>query len=73
MLEFEAYEFDRAWEALQYADACGWTPILFKGKHLVVRERDVVRIAAAGLDFAHLVDHEMPDGSYRIMTIPVND
>ncbi len=30
------------------------------------------RIAAAGIEFAYLVQHEMPDSDWRIMTIPTS-
>ena len=30
------------------------------------------RLDEAGVSFAYLFNHEMPDGSYRIVTVPVN-
>jgi hypothetical protein len=67
-------EFETAGEALQWACAngCG-EAILVGGKYLVCDESEVERLAADGIEFAKLVDHEMPDGTSRIMTIPVND
>lgn len=72
-IEFSAIEFDKAWEATQHIDASGrGKAILLDGKPMVVSQEDADRIAAAGIEFAYLCDHEMPDGSYRIMTVPVN-
>jgi len=39
---------------------------------MVVPQSDCDRLAASGVEFAYLFDHEMPDGSYRIVTVPVN-
>ncbi len=77
-IEFPAIEFEYAGEALQqsegHTDGSGQgRAILCDGKHLVVEEPECDRIEAAGVEFAYLVDHEMPDGTFRIMTIPVND
>lgn len=33
---------------------------------------DAAQYAEAGIAFAYLCDHEMPDGMFRIMTVPVN-
>jgi hypothetical protein len=33
---------------------------------------DADRLEAAFVEFAYLHDHEMPDGSHRIVTVPVN-
>lgn len=43
------------------------------GKVLVVEQAQAQRIEAMRVGFAYLVDHEMPDGTSRILTIPVND
>jgi len=73
-IEFHAIEFESAALALQHTEAAGTgRAIICDGKHLVVEEPELERIEAAGVEFALLVDHEMPDGSWRIMTIPVND
>lgn len=73
-IEFPAIEFEYAGEALQHTDGSGrGRAILCDGKHLVVEEPKCDRIEAAGVEFAYLVDHEMPDGTFRIKTIPVND
>ncbi len=62
-----------AGEAIQHADASHQgRAVLIDGKHQVISEADADRLAAAGVEFAYLVDHEMPDGERRILTIPVN-
>ncbi len=85
-IEIRATEFSSAAEAIQYADASGGEAILLnccrlvlrqaeakRLRRLVVPQADAERLEAAGVSFAYLRDHEMPDGSHRIMTIPVND
>jgi len=73
-ITFQAIEFDSAGEAIQYTDADGrGRAIRLNGRNYVVEEAEAVRLAAAGVEFAYLCDHEMPDGTHRIVTIPVND
>jgi hypothetical protein len=73
-IEIKGLEFENADEALQHINASGCgVAISIGGKALVVEQAEADRLAAAGIEFAYLVDHEMPDGSWRIMTIPVND
>lgn len=73
-IEFTAFEFESAGEALQHAEADRrGVPISCGDKYLVVEQVDADRLAAGGVEFAYLVDHEMPDGTFRIMTIPIND
>jgi hypothetical protein len=43
-----------------------------RGQAMVVDQSDAHRLEAASVEFAYLHDHEMPDGSYRIVTVPVN-
>ena len=71
-MTIEAIEFDNASDAVQYAEAGGRHAIRLDGKHFVVTRREADRLAEAGIEFAYLCDHEMPDGSFRIMTVPVN-
>ena len=71
-MTIEAIEFGNASDAVQYAEAGGRHAIRLDGKHLVVTRREADRLAEAGVAFAYLCDHEMPDGSFRIMTVPVN-
>ena len=72
-MTFNAYEFPNASEALQHVDASGrGVAIRLRRQPLVVSQADADRLEAAGVEFAYLCDHEMPDGSWRIVTIPVN-
>jgi hypothetical protein len=71
-MTIEAIEFDNASDAAQYAEAGGRHAILLDGKPFVVTRREADRLAEAGIEFAYLCDHEMPDGTYRIITVPVN-
>jgi hypothetical protein len=72
-LEYAAIECMSATDALQEADAGGFgEAIMLRGKPMVVAQADCDRLAAAGVEFAYLFNHEMPDGSFRIMTVPVN-
>lgn len=70
----QTIEFDTAGEAIQYTDADDrGRAVRLNGRNCVVEEAEAVRLAAAGVEFAYLCDHEMPDGTHRIVTIPVND
>jgi len=72
-IEIKSTEFETAGEAIQWTNADGrGVAILLDGKNLVVDQADADRLAAAGVEFAYLCDHEMPDGTHRIMTVPVN-
>jgi hypothetical protein len=71
--EFRAIEFDSAHEAIQWTYASGHgETILLDGKHYVMERDEVERLAAGGVEFAYLFDHEMPDGTHRIVTVPIN-
>ena len=72
-VEIRGVEFPGGGEAVQYANAAGGEAVLVGGKHLVVRREEADRMAEAGVAFAYLVHHETPDGTHRVMTIPVND
>ncbi len=50
----------------------GGKAILVGGRNLVVAAEEADRLAAAGVEFAYLCEHAMPDGEFRIMTVPVN-
>ena len=64
-----ATEHRTAHEALQHLDVSGDDHAIFVGdKYLTVAQAEAERIAAAGIEFAYLVEHEG-----QIMTIPVND
>jgi hypothetical protein len=72
-IEFQGVEFDTAGEAIQhtYASGCG-VAICVDGRNLVVEQAEADRLAAAGVEFAYLCDYELPDGSRRVVTVPVN-
>ena len=68
-ITIRATEHPSAHEALQHLDVSGDDhAILVGGKYLTVTKAEAERIAAAGIEFAYLVDHHG-----KIMTIPVND
>ncbi len=72
-IEFKAIKFDNASEAIQHTEASGrGHAILLDGHTLAIDQCDAERLDAAGVEFAYLCDHELPDGSHRIVTIPVN-
>lgn len=73
-IEFTAIEFDNADEAIQhtYADPRDGVGVLLGGKHYVMQKTEAERLAAAGVEFAYLFDHDLPDGRNIIMTVPVN-
>ena len=72
-IEYRAIKCESMSDALQWADAGGFgEAVLVDGKPMVVPQADCDRLQAAGVEFAYLHNHEMPDGSYRIVTVPVN-
>lgn len=72
--ELKAIEFETAHEAIQWTEADGrGIAVQVDGKNLVVEQAEADHLAAAGIEFAYLCDHEMPNGEHRIVTIPVND
>ena len=72
-INFKALDFETTDEAIQHTYAGGeGVAIRLRGQPLVVLQEDAHRLEAAGVEFAYLHDHEMPDGSHRIVTVPVN-
>lgn len=73
-LTFKAIEFPTAHEALQhyYASGYGDRVIRLGGKAYVTTKAEADRLAAAGVEFAYVFDHDRPDGRNVIMTVPVN-
>lgn len=73
-IEFTAIEFDNADQAIQhtYADPRDGVAVTLGGKHYVMQKAEAERLAAAGVEFAYLFDHDLPDGRNIIMTVPVN-
>jgi len=71
-IEFQAIDFETAHEAIQWTEADGRGVAILLDGPKVVSQADADRLEAAGVEFAYLHDHEMPDGSHRIVTVPVN-
>ena len=72
-IEITGIEFESADEAIQHMNASGCgVAISLDGVAMVVEQAEADRLAEHQIEFAYLVDHEMPNGSWRIMTIPVN-
>lgn len=69
---FNAFEFPNACEALQHSDEFGGAAITLAGHFYVVEQADADRVAAQGVEFAYLCDHTLPDGTHRVVTVPVN-
>ena len=63
---------DSLHDAIQMADASGLGEPVLIDKPMGVPQADLDRLAVAGVEFATLHNHQMPGGSYRIMTVPVN-
>ena len=71
-IQIKAIEFPTAHEAIQWTYARGkGEAILLGGKNYVAEQTEIDRLATAGVEFAYLCDHEMPDGTHRIITVPV--
>ena len=72
-IEFKAIEFKTVCEAIQWTEAgeCG-VAVRLDGKNYVMERAEAQRLAAAGVEFAYLHDHEMPNGEHRIVTVPIN-
>jgi len=68
-ITIRATEHPNAHEAIQHLDVSGDDhAILVGARYLTVTKAEAERIAAAGIEFAYLVDHHG-----KIMTIPVNE
>jgi hypothetical protein len=72
--KFKAIDFQAAHEAIQWTEANGkGRAVLLHGLILVLEQAEIDRLAASGVELAYLCDHEMSDGTHRIVTVPVND
>jgi hypothetical protein len=72
-IDVQGIEFPTEGEAIQHTYAHGrGVAIRIGGKNLVVEQTEADRIVALGASFAYLTLHDMPDGSTRIVTVPVN-
>jgi len=70
-VQIQMIPFETAHEAIQHSEAAGDVAILLDGPK-VVSQDDADCLAAAGVEVAYVLNHKMPDGSHRIMTVPVN-
>jgi len=66
-------EFTRSIDAIEHAKTAGGVAILVAGKRLVVSRAEADRLDAAGVEFAYIHNHRLPDGTCRIIHVPVND
>jgi len=65
--------FGSAGDAIQHVNASGHgCAVLIDSEPLVISQHDAERLATAGVEFAYLGDHQMADGTFRIVTVPVN-
>lgn len=73
-IAFHGIECESMTDALQWADASGkGEAVLIEGHGpMVVPQSDLDRLAEVGVSFAYLHNHQMPDGSYRIISVSVN-
>ncbi len=72
-ITYQSIECESMGDALQWADASGQgEAVLIGGEPMVVPQADCYRLEEAGIEFAYLHNHQLPDGSYRIVTVPVN-
>jgi hypothetical protein len=72
-IQFQGIKFGTAGEAIQWANASGKGVAILLDGPKVVDQEDADRLEATGVEFAYLCDHQMPDGTHRIVTIPVGD
>jgi len=74
-ITFEGIELPTRAEAIQHANADPEmdTAITLHGKCYAVPKFTAEHLESQGIAFAYLHDYEMPDGTHRIMTVPVND
>ena len=68
-ITIRATEHPSAHEAIQHLEVSGDDHAILVGSmYLTLKQAEADRIAAAGVEFAYLIDHQG-----KIMTIPVND
>ncbi len=74
-IEFQAIECENADEAIQttYADPRADRALFLDGRYYALPRTEAQRLEAAGVEFAYLFDHDLPDGRNIIVTVPVND
>jgi hypothetical protein len=73
-IEIKGIGFDRVGDAMQHWYASGAESVMsIGGTYVVTSKAEAERVAAMGVAFAYVFDHPMPDGTYRTVTVPVND
>jgi len=72
-IEIRGIEFKSSIDAAEHATIEGGVAILVEGRRLVVSRAEADRLGAAGVEFAYIHNHRMPDGTYRIVHVPIND
>ena len=73
-IEIKGIGFDTVGEAIQHWYASGAQRVMSIGNTYVVTSKaEAERVADMGVPFAYVFDHPMPDGTYRTVTVPVND
>ena len=73
-MEYHAIDFPNASLAIQHMHASGVGRAIFiDGKYRVVSESDAERLKESRIPFAYVSERPRPDGTWRIVTVPVND
>ncbi len=73
-IKIKGIGFDSVAEAMQHWYASGADCVMSVGnKYVVTIKAEAERVAAMGVPFAYVHDHPMPDGTYRTITVLVND
>ena len=72
-ITFKAIEFNGAAEAIQWASASRRGEVVLIGSgHYVIEHNEAEQLAASGVEFSHLFDHEMSDERSVIVSVPIN-
>jgi hypothetical protein len=86
-VEFFGIEFPSTADAVRHAKACGLVAIhgeffvrgardghlVATAQNLTVTNDTAAHLAAEGVEFAYVCEVRLPNGSLRIVTVPVND
>ena len=72
-LTINARFFETAAQAIQHVNATGRGIAILFDQPMVVAHEDADRMEATGVQFAYLCEREMPDGTWQIVTVPVNE
>jgi len=72
-IEFRGIEFTSSIDAVEHAEIEGGVAILVDSRRMVVARAEADRLAAAGVEFAYIHNNRMPDDTFRIVHVPIND